>query len=50
MWTNLQLRVSPEETDDFKAALEEHSLSPTFDRLGKITCVSDRFYCTPATA
>jgi hypothetical protein len=43
MWTDLQLRVSPEETDDFKAALGEHTLSAPSDWRGKITLLNDRF-------
>jgi hypothetical protein len=43
MWTNLQLRVSRKETDDYKAALEKHTLSAPFDWRGKITFLNDKF-------
>jgi hypothetical protein len=43
MWTNLQLRVSPKETDDYKAALEEYGLSAPFGWRGKITSLKDKF-------
>jgi PAS domain S-box-containing protein len=38
-----QLRASPKEIDDLKAALDEHAIVAITDPPGKVTCVNDKF-------